>query len=455
MRPAVRALIVASAILVVTVATATFQQASTSPQTQPVATRGSTDPTGSFDSSITQHAQRMIEEGRRIFRFDTFGDEAFWGDQLRLHQAIVGEKLGGVGPGLSPKMALSLGLKVDAEALPADLVAQIKAGKVDMNDPASTVALLKANAVVGVTAFLNSDGSARSVGIQCALCHSTVDDSFAPGIGRRLDGWPNRDLNVGEIVALAPTLKPFSDLLGVDDAGVRKVLKTWGPGKYDAELVQDGKAARPDGRSGATVLPAAFGLAGVNLHTYSGWGGVPYWNAYVANTQMHGKGTFFDPRLNDKDRFPVAAKAGHGEIRNTPDLISSKLAALQFYQLAIPAPAPPAGSFNADAAKQGQTLFGGQAKCATCHVPPLFTEPGWAMHKPEEIGIDNFQAERSPDRLYRTTPLRGLFTRQKGGFYHDGRFATLDAIVDHYNDHFKLGLTPDQKRQLVEYLKSL
>jgi mono/diheme cytochrome c family protein len=455
MRPAVRALIVASAILVVTVATATFQQASTSPQTQPVATRGSTDPKGSFDSSITQHAQRMIEEGRRIFRFDTFGDEAFWGDQLELHRAIVGEKLGGVGPGLSPKMALSLGLKVDAEALPADLVAQIKAGKVDMNDPASTVALLKANAVVGVTAFLNSDGSARSVGIQCALCHSTVDDSFAPGIGRRLDGWPNRDLNVGEIVALAPTLKPFSDLLGVDDAGVRKVLKTWGPGKYDAELVQDGKAARPDGRSGATVLPAAFGLAGVNLHTYSGWGGVPYWNAYVANTQMHGKGTFFDPRLNDKDRFPVAAKAGHGEIRNTPDLISSKLAALQFYQLAIPAPAPPAGSFNADAAKQGETLFGGQAKCATCHVPPLFTEPGWPMHKPEEMGIDNFQAERSPDRLYRTTPLRGLFTRQKGGFYHDGRFATLDAVVDHYNDHFKLGLTPEQKRQLVEYLKSL
>jgi hypothetical protein len=167
----------------------------------------------------------MIEEGRKIFRFDTFGDEAFWGDQLRLHQAIVGQKLGGVGPGLSPKMALSLGLKVDAEALPADLVAAIKAGKVDMNDPASTVALLKANAVVGVTAFLNADGTARSVGIQCALCHSTVDDSFAPGIGRRLDGWPNRDLNVGEIVALAPTLKPFADMLGVNDDAVRKVLK--------------------------------------------------------------------------------------------------------------------------------------------------------------------------------------------------------------------------------------
>jgi mono/diheme cytochrome c family protein len=449
MRRGVQVLVVAGAVAFTSAATATLRQ---------VPTSGRSDPTAAskgFDASITQNAQRLIEEGRRVFRYDTFGDEAFWGDQLKLHQAIVGEKLGGVGPGLSPKMALSLGLKVDAEALPPDLVAQIKAGKVDMNDPASTVALLKANAVVGVTAFLNGDGTARSVGIQCALCHSTVDDSFAPGIGRRLDGWPNRDLNVGEIVALAPSVKPFSDLLGADDAAVRKVLKSWGPGKYDAELSQDGKTTGPNGRSGATVLPAAFGLAGVNLHTYSGWGSVTYWNAYVANTQMHGKGTFFDPRLNDKSRFPVAAKAGFANMRNTPDLITPKLAALHFYQLAIPAPTPPAGSFDAQAAKQGEAIFGGQAKCATCHVPPLFTEPGWSMHKAEEIGIDSFQADRSPDRQYRTTPLRGLFTRQKGGFYHDGRFATLDAVVNHYDNHFKLGLSADQKRALVEYLKSL
>ena len=456
MSSTVRILIGAGALIFVTAATATLQRSSPSTQTpQPVATTGAAANAGSLDSAITHNAQRLVEEGRRIFRFDTFGDEAFWGDQLKLHQAIVGQKLGGVGPGLSPKMALSLGLKVDAQALPADLVAQIKAGKVDMNDPASTVALLKANAVVGVTAFLNPDGTARSVGIQCALCHSTVDDSFAPGIGRRLDGWPNRDLNVGEIVALAPTVKPFADLLGVDEAGVRTVLKSWGPGKYDAELVQDGKASAPDGRSAATVLPAAFGLAGVNLHTYSGWGSVTYWNVYVANTQMRGKGTFFDPRLNDKRQFPVAAKAGHGNIRNTPDLITSKLAALHFYQLAIPAPTPPAGSFNAQAAQRGQQVFEGQAKCATCHVPPLFTEPGWAMHKAEEIGIDAFQADRSPDKQYRTTPLRGLFTRMKGGFYHDGRFPTLDAVVSHYDDHLKLKLTPDQKRELVEYLKSL
>jgi len=428
-------------------------------QSQPTPTTGKTDPTTSraagFDVTINQNAQRMIAEGRKIFRHDTFGDEAFWGDQLKLHQAIVGEKLGGVGPGVSPKMALSVGLKVDAEALPPDLVAQIKAGKVNMDDPASTVALLKANAVVGVTAFLNPDGSAKSMGIQCALCHSTVDDSFAPGIGRRLDGWPNRDLNVGAIVALAPDLSPFTKLLGVEAEGVRKVLKSWGPGRYDAELNQDGKAMRSDGKSAATVLPAAFGLAGVNLHTYTGWGGVSHWNAYVANTQMHGKGVFFDPRLDDKSRFPVAAKAGHGNIRNHPDMITSKLAALHFYQLAIPAPTPPAGSFDAQAAKRGEGVFAGQAACARCHVPPLFTEPGWPMHTAEEIGIDDFQADRSPDKRYRTTPLRGLFTRMKGGFYHDGRFATLDAVVDHYDKHFNLKLTADRKKELVEYLKSL
>ena len=446
---AVRIVIVGAGVLLVLVAIVVLRQASPSAQSQPAAVAGS------IDAVIAQNAQRMVEEGRHVFRYDTFGDEAFWGDQLHLHQAIVGEKLGGVGAGVSPKMALSVGLKVDAEALPPALVAAIKAGKVDMDDPASTVALLKANAVVGVTAFLNPDGTARSMGVQCALCHSTVDDSFAPGIGRRLDGWPNRDLNIGAIVALAPTLKPFADLLGVDEATVRKVLQSWGPGKYDAELSQDGKAAGPNGQSGATLLPAAFGLAGVNLHTYTGWGSVPYWNAYVANTQMHGQGTFFDPRLDDKAQFPVATKAGEGNMRNKPDLISSKLAALHFYQLAIPAPAPPPGSFNAEAARRGQTVFEGQGRCATCHVPPLFTEPGWSMHKAEEIGIDSFQADRSPDKRYRTTPLKGLFTRQKGGFYHDGRFPTLDAVVNHYDSHLNLKLTPAQKRDLVEYLKSL
>jgi hypothetical protein len=397
----------------------------------------------------------MLEEGRRIFRFDTFGDEAFWGDQLQLHKAIAGAKFGGVGPGLPPAKALQLGLKVDAEMVPPDIAAGIKAGKVDLNDPANTLALLKANAVVGVTAFANADGSVRSMGIQCALCHSTVDDSFAPGIGRRLDGWPNRDLNVGAIVALAPNLKPFTDMLRVDEPTLKKVLNSWGPGKYDAELDQDGKAMGPGGRSAATVLPAAFGLAGVNLHTYTGWGSVTYWNAYVANTQMHGKGTFFDPRLKDKGQFPVGARMGFDNIRNTPDLVTPKLAALHFYQLSIPAPKPPAGSFDQTAAGRGEAVFNGAAKCSTCHVPPLFTEPGWSMHSAKEIGIDDFQAERSPDKMYRTTPLRGLFTRQKGGFYHDGRFATLDQVVAHYQKALDLKVSEQQRRDLVEYLKSL
>jgi hypothetical protein len=409
-----------------------------------------------FDRSIAAHAQDMLAKGREVFRYDTFGDEAFWGDTLKLHQAIAGAKNGGVGAGVSPKTALSVGLKVDSEALPPSIVEGIKKGTVDLNDPATTIALLKLKAVVGVTGFVDRKGKLTSVGIQCAFCHSTVDDSFAPGIGRRRDGWPNRDLNVGAIVALSPDLSALSSLLGVDDATARKVLASWGPGRYDAELDQDGKAFRPDGKSAATLLPAAFGLAGVNLHTYNGWGSVTYWNAYVAITQMHGKGTFFDPRLNDTSRFPIAAKAGFGNVRNVPDLVTAKLAALHFYQLAIPAPKPPAGSFDRGAAGRGKLVFDQKGKCATCHVPPIFTEPGWAMHTGEEIGIDDFQASRSPDKkFYRTTPLSGLFTRAKGGFYHDGRFADYRAVVDHYDEHFHLGLSEGEKKDLVEYLKSL
>jgi hypothetical protein len=412
-----------------------------------------------FDAQIQNNAQRMLEEGKKIFRFDTFGSEDFWGGQLRLHEAIVGQKLGGVGPGVSPKMALSLGLKVDAEALPADLVAAIKAGKVNMDDPASTVALLKANAVVGVTAFLNPDGSAKSVGIQCSLCHSTVDDSFAPGIGKRLDGWGNRDLNVGAIVAIAPNLKPFTDLLGVDATAVKGVLNSWGPGRYDAELNMDGKTKGPNGKSAATMMPSAFGLAGVNQHTWTGgWGTVTYWNAYVANTQMYGKGTFIDERLNDKKQYPVAAKAGWGRKRDPVDLITAKLPALHFYQLAMPVPKAPAGSYDAAAAKRGEAVFTNAAKCSTCHVPPIFTEPGYNLHKGEDIGIDDFQADRGPDRRYVTTPLRALFDTQKihkGGFYHDGRFATLMDVVNHYDRFLKLKLSDAQKRDLIEYLKTI
>src|SRR5689334_4954 len=407
-----------------------------------------------FDATITRNAQTLLEEGRKIFRYDTFGSEAFWGNALQLHKAIAGEKNGGVGPGVSPKTALSVGLKVDADALPASLTAQIKAGKVDLDDPAVTIALLKLNAVVGVTA-LADDHCFKSKSIQCALCHSTVDDSFAPGIGHRLDGWANRDLNVGAIASLAPNLKPFTDLLGVDAATVKKVLASWGPGRFDAELDKDGKALRPDGKQAGTLIPPAFGLAGVNLHTWTGFGSVPYWNAYVGATEMHGAGTFFDARLADKNQYPVSAKSGAANTRDTPDRLTSKLAALHLYQLAIPAPKAPAGSYDKAAFERGKTLFDGAAKCGTCHVPPLYTEPGNNLHTPAEVGVDSFQADRSPTHMYRTAPLAGLWTHQKGGFYHDGRFATLKDVLEHYNGHFKLGLSEQEKVELAEYLKSL
>jgi hypothetical protein len=427
------------------------------------ATESPETPTGTtseeliFHDPVKQAASAMIDEGRRTFRFDTFGDEAFWGDTLKLHQAIAGAENGGVGPGVDPTTALSVGLKVDVQALPFQLLRRLKQGKVDLTDPATTLALLKLNAVVGITGFFGKSGALQSVGIQCALCHSTVDDSFAPGIGRRLDGWANRDLDVGAVIALAPDLSAFANLLGVSEDTVRLVLKSWGPGKFDAELILDGKAFRPDGKSAATLLPPAFGLAGVNLHTWTGWGSVPHWNALVANLEMHGKGTLYDPRLDNAEKFPIAAREGFGHILTPPgeDRISPKLPALHVYQLSLLPPKPPRGSFDKASAESGGELFVGKAKCASCHVPPTFTEPGWNLHTAAEINIDDFQAQRSPDGRYRTAPLRGLWTHTKGGFYHDGRFATLLDVVNHYDGFMNLGLSEDEKDDLVEYLKSL
>lgn len=422
---------------------------------EPESNNNNDDSPPRHEAMVQQNANRMIQEGRRIFRFDTFGDEAFWGDALKLHQAIEGERFGGVGPGVSPRSALAVGLKVDVDALPRALIRQLRRGEVDLDDVAVTLALLRLNAVVGVTGTFNRDGSLHSVGIQCALCHSTVDDSLAPGIGSRLDGWAARDLNVGAIVALAPDLSSVAALLGVDQDTVRTVLHSWGSGKFDAEVFLDGLAFRPDGSSAATLIPPAFGLPGVNLHTWTGWGSVTYWNAFVANLEMHGQGTLYDPRLDDPKQFPIAARERFGHITSSPDLITPKLAALHFYQLAIPAPRPPRGSFDPRAALRGEVLFEGAAQCATCHVPPLFTEPGWNLHTAQEIGIDDFQALRAPDKRYRTSPLKGLFSHANGGFYHDGRFPTLLDVVNHYDRTFNLGLTQAQKSDLVEYLKSL
>ena len=422
----------------------------------------SSTPLAPFDHTVNANAKELVADGRQIFRFDAFGDEDFWGGTLHLHKAVEGARLGGVGPGLSPATAAAVGLRIDVDALPEPIVSAIKAGQMNLNEPAVTLALLKLNAVVGISGVFNADGNLKTMGIQCALCHSRVDNSFsAPGIpegviGHRLDGWSNQDLNIGQIVALAPNLEPVAKLLRTDVATVKKVLMSWGPGKFDAELFLDGKAFQPNGRSAATLIPPAFGKAGVNLHTWTGdWGTVSYWNAFVANLEMHGKGNFFDPRLDNAAQFPIAAANKFGHVHSEVDLISPKLPALHFYQLAIPAPKPPKGSFDEDAAKRGDELFSGKAKCATCHTEPTGTEPGWNLHKGNEICIDNFQADRAPNHRYRTTPLEGLWTHTKRGFFHDGRFPSLTDVVNHYDSCFSLGLSNGEKSDLVEYLKSL
>ena len=447
----------------------------------------SDDSSGSSDkNTISGDAKNLIVQGRDTFRNDTFGDEAFWGDALQLHKAIEGSKFGGTGSGLSPSAALALGLKVDADALPQSTVEQVKNGHVDLNDPATTLALLKANAVIGLTGFFNSDGSLKSIGIQCALCHSTVDKSFstsaipAGNIGKRLDGWPNRDLNVGAIVMLAPNLQPVADALStttntVTVATVKQVLSAWGPGKFDAELFLDGQGFNPNqatnGKvtgtpttSAAVLIPPAYGLAGFDLHTWTGWGSVTYWNAFVANIEMHGVGRFFDPRLNDSTRFPLAVKNKLFDIKRDADddRITKKLAALHVYQLSIPAPTPDVNPLENPSIKRGDDLFSGKAKCNNCHAEPLWTEPGWNMHTAAEVCIDDFQAHRAPDDRYRTSPLAGIAFRTNpttgvGPFYHDGRFKTLLDVINHYNDSscMNLQLTDDEKKDLINYLLSL
>jgi hypothetical protein len=400
-----------------------------------------------------EHNKSLVTDGKHIFRFDSFGDEDFWSGLLHLDKAIAGAANGGYGPGVSPKTALAVGLKVDAEALPADVVAGIRGGSVNLDDPATTLALLKLNAVVGVKASFDGAGTLKGIGITCASCHSSVDNSFAPGIGRRLDGWPNRDLNVGAIVSLTDNAQPIANLLHADEPTLRNVLGAWGPGKFAAVLFMDGKAFRPDGKIAANLIPAAFGLKGINLTTYTGWGDISYWNSFVANLEMHGKGTFHDPRLNDPLKYPIAVENHFYDVVNTPDLITPKLPALRAYQHSLEAPKPPAGSFDPGAAGRGKALFLTKAKCAGCHALPLYADN--VLHSGAEIGIDDFEALRSPTGKYRTTPLGGLFARAKGGFYHDGRFATYLDVINHYNQHFSLNLNASQKHDLVEYLKSL
>ena len=361
----------------------------------------------------------LVAEGKEIFRFDTFGDEKYWTDTLRMHEVIQ--------RGVSPATALSVGLKVDADALPAAVKTALAAGQVDLNSPATTVTLLKLGAVVGLKGqvqTVNGKDTLMRVGVTCALCHSTVDNSFAPGIGRRLDGWANMDLNTGAIVALSPAVP----------AALKATLNAWGPGKYDPRI-------NFDGQNTPLVLPPAYGLRGIDRETFTADGPVSYWNAYVAITQMHGQGTFIDDRLGIR-------------IVQTPDLVTPKLSALRAYQLSIATPPAPAGSYDVAAADRGRAVFTGPGTCASCHAGSAFTDVNSGkLHAPAETEMDPRYAARSATKAYRTTPLRALW--QHAPYFHDGSSRTLADVVSHYDRVRNLRLTDAQKRDLVEYLKSL
>jgi len=362
--------------------------------------------------------RHKMPDGQEIFRFDTFGDEQMWTDRLRMHEVIESA--------IDPVTALSLGLKVDADALPADLIDAIGAGRVDLTDPATTLALIRLNAVVGVVGtveIVDGKDHLTRVGISCALCHSTVDNSVAPGIGHRLDGWPNLDLDPGKIIAASPAVP--------DDA--KAVYSSWGPGRYDPRF-------NIDGRSTPLVIPPAYGLEGVKKATYTGDGSISYWNRYVAVTQMGGQGSFIDRHLGI-------------HTVHEPDLVEPKLAALREYQHSLHKPAAPQGSFDPAAAARGRAIFQGAATCASCHSGSLYTDANRRLHDPSETGMDPAYAERTKTGKYRTTPLRGLITHPP--YFHDGSAQSLEDVVNHYDSVLRLGLTSRQKDDLVEFLKTL
>jgi hypothetical protein len=356
-------------------------------------------PTGSaWDERVEEHATALVEAGRRVFRHGPSADQELWSDVLRLELALSK---------LLPADALALGLKVDSDALSPRLVADLRKGRLDLESPATMLELLRSQALVGVTAGFDGTGRLASVGLQCALCHSTVDDAVAPGFGRRLDGWANRDLDAGALLALAPELGPLAELLGTDEAGARAVLREYGPGRFDAALgLRDANAAEPEVPA---LIPPVFGLAG------SGRSASTHWDELVARLAA------------GVDRDTVSGG-------RAPDARG----ALHAYQLALPAPPAPPGSFDFDAAGRGRALFHGRAGCADCHPPPLLGQP----------------AGSTPG--HRTaTPLGGLWTHADGGYYRDGRFESLGAVVEHYDAERALGLDAAERADLVEYLRSL
>ncbi|NML18145.1 c-type cytochrome [Azohydromonas caseinilytica] len=364
--------------------------------------------------------------GKHIFRHETFGNETFWSDQLRLHEVV--------GTTVDPRTALSVGLKVDVSALPHEVRRGIAQGTVSFTSPDTTVALLKLDAVVGLKGRVESVGGRdrlTRLGVTCALCHSTVDNSFAPGIGKRLDGWPNRDLNPGAIIALSPALSEAT----------KAIYRSWGKGRYDPRFNLDGISA-------PVLIPPAYGLQGLHSITYTGDGHrIAYWNRYVAVTQMGGHGSFTDPRI------------GVTVTNGTDDLVSGKLPALEHYQLRLRPPAPPMGSFDAAAAERGRVIFNTKGSCVSCHSGPAFTDANLRLHAPTEVvsepepnGAPSF-ASRSATKMYRTTPLRGVW--QHPPYFHNGTAATLEQVVQTYNTRKALGLSAQEMADLVQYLKSL
>jgi hypothetical protein len=396
---------------------------------------GSDDVATSQATTQAAGGNSPIAQGQKIFRLETFGDEAKWTDTLRMHEVIAAA--------VDPTTALSVGLKVDVDALPQSLKNGILKGTLDLKSPQTTLALLELDAVVGLKGKVDKENNVltlKSVGTTCALCHSTVDNSFAPGIGKRLDGWPNRDLNVGMIIALSPAVP----------APEKELLNKWGKGFYDPRHNVDGK-------NKPVVIPPAYGLAGINKITFTGdgdvavdfdgdgvKGGIAYWNRYVSITQMGGLGTFSDSRL------PLTVTNG------TVDLVTNKLQALQAYQESLPAPPPPAGSFDAAAAARGKLLFEGKGQCSSCHSGPLFTDANVRLHPVGDSVVEPeipSYASRSATKMYRTSPLKGVW--QHAPYFHDGSAATLDAVVSTYNTKRGLGLTPPEVTDLAHYLRSL
>ena len=370
-------------------------------------------------------AQRTSMDGQQIFRHDTFGDEQLWTDVLRMHEVVAK---------LTPATALKVGLKVDVQALPQNVINDLRAGMVNLDDPAVTMLLLRQNAVVGVRGGFSRSGQLESIGVTCALCHSTVDDSLIKGIGRRLDGWAATELNVGAIVALSPAL----------DSATKTEFNKWGPGKYDprhhafngANIVPLNSPSLP------VVIPPIYGLQGVDFETYTADGPISYWNRYVGVTQMGGQGTFVDQRVN------LA-------IEQSPDLVAPKLPDLLDYQLSLRTPSPPRGSFDQAAAGRGRGIF--NRECANCHRPPDFTDVGGrsqpVLHQPLETEMEPVYASRSATGQYRTTPLRALW--QHPPYFHDGSARDLPAVVDHYDRVLRLNLSASQKSDLVHFLRSL